>query len=92
MNLVLRQRRCYFLAGQNVETDETISGLCQIAIHIIGDAGYGIREPWRGGMSQSEQKPTANMMNYVEALGSVIDHLVPAAILPSWLFILPLMF
>jgi cytochrome P450 len=81
----------FFLEGQHGETDEIVSGLRQIAIHIIGVAGYGVHESWKAARIKSGERTKADMMNYVEALSSLIDHLIPATMLPSWLLSLPLM-
>ena len=81
----------YFLEGQNSETDEIVGGVRQIAIHIIGAAGYGVHESWKTAKIKSRQTTKADMMNYVEALNSLIDHLIPATMLPSWLLSLSLM-
>ena len=73
----------YFLEGQNGETEETINGLRQIAIHVIGEAGYGLHTSWKDAIIKSKQKFNADMMTYVEAVNTVINFLVPAALLPS---------
>ena len=76
----------YFLQGQGGETDETINGLRQIAIHVIGEAGYGMHTSWKNAIVKSKQKTKADMLTYVEAVNTVINFLVPAALLPAWLF------
>lgn len=81
----------YFLEGQNGETDETISGLRQIAIHILAEAGYGIHESWRTAMIKSKQPRNTDSMTYIEAVHAVINNLLEAAIFPAWLFTLPIM-
>jgi cytochrome P450 len=79
----------YFLEYEHGETDETIHGLRQIAIHVIGSAGYGQHTSWRSAMSKSQEAHSAGAMTYVEALHSIIDHLIPAAFLPPLFFTLP---
>lgn len=78
----------YFLEKPAGETNETIQGLRQIAIHVIGSAGYGQQTSWRSAMDAS-QPSDANMMTYVGALHQIINYLLQAALLPGWFFTLP---
>jgi cytochrome P450 len=81
----------YFLEDQNGETNETINGLRQIAIEVIGEAGYGIRESWKTATMKRKQHTKAETMTYVEAVNSIIDYLLLSILLPTWLFALPIM-
>ena len=81
----------YFLETAHGETDQTIQGLRQIAIHVIGEAGYGQHTSWRDAMNKSQRDHHAGAMTYVEALHSIINYLLQAAFLPPWFFTLPWM-
>jgi len=75
----------YFTSRGGV-TDATLQGLKDIAIHVLAAAGYGLSSPWK-----EEKRPPkpGYKLTYIEAVESVIDNIVAAAMLPAWVFLMP---
>jgi hypothetical protein len=78
-----------YLTNQvNGESKNTIDGLRSIAINVLGEAAYGQPQPWSIEEPQVEQ---TGSMTYFEAVSSIINNLVPAAVISTKLLRLPAM-
>jgi hypothetical protein len=69
---------------------ETVAGLRNIAINVLGHSGYGQSQPWTSD-SYTAQEGDANEMNYFKAVWLVTLNLIQAALLPSRILKLPIM-
>ena len=74
----------YYMDKLQGVTDKTIDGLKLVAMHVLGNAGYGVSQPWEEDVSKDGRD-----WNYVDAITVVINNLVPAAVLPRFVYQLP---
>ena len=68
-------------------TDETMKGMKQIAINVLGVAGLGISRPWK---EEKSDRPKGYRMTYMEATKAVVENLIEAAVFPAKLLTLPI--
>ncbi|KIW83245.1 hypothetical protein Z517_02490 [Fonsecaea pedrosoi CBS 271.37] len=68
-------------------TDDTMRGMKQIAINVLGVAGFGISQPWK---EEKSSRPKGYRTTYMEATRTVVENIIEAAVLPAKLLTLPI--
>ncbi|EXJ74386.1 uncharacterized protein A1O5_02682 [Cladophialophora psammophila CBS 110553] len=68
-------------------TDDTMRGMKQIAINVLGTAGFGISQPWK---EEKSSRPKGYRMTYMEATKTVVESIIEAAVMPAKLLTLPI--
>lgn len=70
------------------ETDSTIAGVRSIAINVLGAVAYGTPKSWR---QEPVKPPPGYKLSYMESILTVVENLLPAAIIPVKLLLSPVM-
>ena len=70
------------------ETDGTVIGVRSIAINVLAAASYGLSQSWG---SDSDAPPSGYKLSFFDTVNEVIQHLVLAAFIPTWMLSLPVM-
>jgi hypothetical protein len=78
----------YFTTAFKGETSDTIAGLREIAMNVLGSAGYGTPQPWRQETKVSE---SGYQLTYVDAVSALINNIIAIAVIPAIIFSLPIM-
>ena len=78
----------YYAAHSNGETNTMLDGLRDIAMNVLGSAGYGKPKVWG---APEEVETTGHKMSFLDAISSVTMHLVPAMLIPPSILKLPIM-
>ena len=68
-------------------TDDTMRGMKTIAINVLGAAGFGISQPWKG---EKASLPKGYRMTYMEATKTVVENIIEAAVMPAKLLTSPI--
>ncbi|KIW92230.1 uncharacterized protein Z519_07214 [Cladophialophora bantiana CBS 173.52] len=68
-------------------TDDTMRGMKQIAINVLGTAGFGISQPWK---EEKSSRPKGYRTTYMEATKTVVENIIEAAVMPAKLLTLPI--
>lgn len=68
-------------------TNDTMRGMKQIAINVLGTAGFGISLPWK---EEKSKRPQGYRLTYMEATKTVVENIIEAAVLPAKLLTLPI--
>lgn len=76
----------YYANNNQGETDKTIDGMRLIAMHVLGNAGYGVSQPWEQG---DENAQADRDWNYVDAVAVVINNIIASAVTPTFVYTLP---
>jgi cytochrome P450 len=77
----------YMLKQSNGESSEIVGGLRSIASNVISEAAYGQPQPWS--LNSSASSNSDGKMTYFEAIFSIINCLVVAALVSNRLLQLP---
>ena len=78
----------YYDAHSNGETNSMLDGLRDIAMNVLGSAGYGTPKVW--GKAEEVDTP-GHKMSFLEAISSVTSQMVPAMLIPASMLKLPIM-
>ncbi|KIW22830.1 uncharacterized protein PV07_11088 [Cladophialophora immunda] len=68
-------------------TDDTMRGMKQIAINVLGTAGFGISRPWK---EETSSRPEGYRTTYMEATKTVVENIIESAVMPARLLTLPI--
>ena len=83
-----RQMSESYMNDFNGVTNTTMQGMKDIAMNVLGLAGFGIQVPWKSG--ENQQPAYGHRLTYMEATKIVVENLVAAAVFPARLFLLPI--
>jgi len=76
----------YSLNLPNGTTDKSLRGLRSIAFNVLGQIAYGQPSSW----TVEDVKPEIpGKLSYFEAVQSLVNNVAPAAVIPTWIFMLP---
>lgn len=68
-------------------TNDTMRGMKQVAINVLGTAGFGISLPYK---EEKSKRPRGYRLTYMEATKTVVENIIEAAVLPAKLLTLPI--
>ena len=69
-------------------TNDTVRGMKQVAINVLGTAGFGISRPWNDTQAEATRLQ-GHRLTYMEASKIVVENIVAAAVLPAKILVLP---
>ena len=72
------------------ETNVALEGLKTLAMNVMLTAAYGVRRPWALAVSD-EKAPPGHSISFMEAMSSVVNNLIPAAFVSSYVLSQPFM-
>ncbi|KAF2398204.1 cytochrome P450 [Trichodelitschia bisporula] len=76
----------YSLAQPKGHNPTPLSGLRSIAFNVLGNIGYGQPQPWS---PEPARIAGGQKLSYFGCVQAVVEHIVPAAILPTWFLRMP---
>ncbi|KAF7506030.1 hypothetical protein GJ744_012277 [Endocarpon pusillum] len=75
---------------ERAETNVALEGLKTLAINVMVTVAYGVRTPWALAVSY-EKAPPGHSISFMETMSSIVNNLIPAAFISSYVLSQPFM-